>query len=595
MATGQSDTPPRWDLTPIYSDFSGRDFKTDLENLEATITEFRTLAENSKEEQQHPGTWLKEVMELYNRAADLYENLESYCYCRYSVETDNEEAVAALNRVEEFTVSLSEMEVLFRNALAKLEADPEDIIDGDEELEGYTYFLEEQLFLQTHQLSAPEENLAADLNRAGGNAWSRMHGTISSQLSTVWDEKTGERKTVVDLRNMAMDPDRKTRKKAWELELRAWESVETPFAFAINGVKGFSHMLNSRRGWKSTLERSTRQSRISEKTLESLLGAMRDSLPLFRRYFSAKAKMLDLPVLSFYDLFAPLKGDDEAWPFSSARDYIVKQFDAFAPDLGSFARHAFSAGWIDAESRKGKVGGGYCIDMPVAAESRILTNFDGTYDGLGTLAHELGHAYHTSLLRDLPATQRNYPMTLAETASIFSETLVFSRRLAEAPETRKAIVLEPFLQGASQVVVDILSRFEFESRLMERRASGEASPRELKQYMLEAQEATYGAALNPEERHPYMWAVKGHYYNVDLAFYNFPYAFGLLFGMGLFSLYRKDPETFPELYRNLLRETGRNSAEAVTRTAGFDIETRPFWDGAIAEVGAYVEQFERLT
>ncbi len=259
--------------------------------------------------------------------------------------------------------------------------------------------------------------------------------------------------------------------------------------------------------------------------------------------------------------------------------------------MGDFARRAFTEGWIDATSRNGKVGGAYCTNLPLVGESRILCNFDGSFDSVSTVAHELGHAWHSEVMKDLPGLNREYPMTLAETASIFSETLVFRAALSEASDSSKPSIIDTYLMGASQVIVDILSRFHFETALMRCRPTGELSPRELTEMMLDAQNRTYGDALEKEERHGWMWAVKGHYYSPDLAFYNFPYAFGQLFALGLYSIFREEGADFADRYRELLRLTGSADALTVARSADFNIESPDFWRRGIASITELIEDF----
>jgi len=539
--------------------------------------------------------WLTVYLDRRNAIADLYETLESYTYCSYSVATGDETAVTALNRIAEFTVPLAEIDVRFRDTLAAavdlVPGGVSALVEAEPGLRDYEFLLEEDLVFRTRQLSPAEEQLAADLARAGSDAWSRLQETLSSTLSVPWEDGT---KTVVELRSLAHDPDRTVRERAYRAELGAWERVETSFAFAINGVKGFSHILNERRGWSSTLERTLRQSRMSEKTLEILLATMNRTIPIFRRYWNAKARALGVDRLAFFDLFAPVGIHENRWSYTDATEFIASRFDRFDRRLGDFARRAFQEEWIDAEPRAGKVGGAYCIGLPRARRSGILANFDGSYGSVETIAHELGHAYHGEVLEDLPALQRQYPMPLAETASTFCEILVFEGALEEAPATERIHILEQFLQGAGQVIVDILSRYIFESALMERRASGEASARELREMMVHAQELTYGDALDPDLRHPWMWAVKGHYYSENLAFYNFPYAFGMLFALGLSQLRHSDPEGFPDRYRAVLRETGRQNIESVCSVAGFDITKPEFWDAGIAGIENLVREFESL-
>ncbi len=588
---------PRWDLTSIYPDFKGVEYERDTKKLTSVIHELSGLIASNDRKNDIP-KWTAGCIDAYNRAGDLYRNLTSYVYAIFSTDTQNAAVAKELNRLEEIALPLKSALVSFRNNLAEV-ADAVRKAAFQEELEKrlgerYDFFLEEQLKIQAKQMLPAVEDLAEDLARSGGSAWTRQHEAISSTLSAVWDEMTGERKTVTQLRSLAFSPEREVREKAYRLELEAWKQMEIPLGFSLNGVKGFAITFNKRRHFEDDVESSLYASRISRKTLDALIDAMEESLPVFRRYLKAKARYLDVDKLAFYDLFAPVGDAAKKWSYPEVRTYVEKQFAVFSPAMGRFAKLAFDGGWIDAESREGKVGGAYCTHFPLAKESRVLCNFEGSFSDLSTIAHELGHAYHGYLLKDDSAIHSDYPMTLAETASIFAQTLVFDAALAEAGENEKINVIEEFLQDSTQVIVDILSRFYFERRVFLQRASAEISPGEFYLFMIDAQKATYGDALDEEKLHGYMWAVKQHYYSHELGFYNFPYAFGLLFGLGLFSRYKAEGAAFIPQYDKVLKATGRGSANDVTKEAGFDIESREFWMGGIEQIKSYVDEFERL-
>lgn len=592
MPTGSPEVLPRWDLSPVYEGFDATSYLHDKEELVSVSREFgKTTADNAMRDAD-PAAWLTRCLELGNRAMDLIETIGSYCYARYSTATTDQKAVNELGAVEEMAVPLRTAQVQMNNGLAAIPRDTLTELLKRPEFAPYTFFVTESLEFQRHQMSPAEENLAADLSRTGADAWGRLQETISSTLSTEWKE--GESKTVIQLRAMAFDPSREVRKAAFDKELALWKSAEIPIAAALNGVKGQSVTLAKRRDFTPGVEKAVLQARISRRTLDALIEAMEESLPLFRRYLVAKAKMLGVPKLAFYDLFAPVGASEKRWSFQEGADFVTRQFAAFSDDLGNLARRAFDENWIDAEPREGKVGGAYCTGMPLAKVSRILCNFDNSFDAVSTIAHELGHAYHGHVLKDEPAFRSDYPMTLAETASIFCQTVIFNKALGQAEEGEKAGIIEGFLQDACQVIVDILSRYKFETAVFERRTDGELSPAEFCELMLGAQKETYGEGLDPDALHPYMWAVKGHYYRAELDFYNFPYAFGLLFGVALYAQYEKQAEGFPERYRKLLALTGSASAVEVTRQAGFDIETVDFWRGGIEIVRRYVEIFETL-
>ena len=593
-----SEKLPRWDLSPVFPGFDSPEYaaaKVELTRLAAGFERHCAAAE-PRETVSKGGfrAWLVEALRLGDAAGSLGETLGAYAYSSYSVDTRDKTATAELNAVEELTLPLKRADVAFKNVLAAHRDETLALAASDADVSKYAYFLKEELFWQSKQMAPELEDLAADLNRSGGDAWSRLQESVSSTTSAVWDDSTGERKTVVQLRALAFERDRSVREKAFRKELEAMKGVETPIAAALNGVKGFTVTLNRRRGWEGALEKSIEQSRITRATLDSLILAIEESLPAWRRYLKAKARLLGIPACAFYDLFAPVGGSGRTYSWNEARDIVVDKFSAFSRDMGAFAERAFRESWLDAEPRDGKVGGAYCIDFPRARIARILCNFDGSFSSLTTVAHELGHAYHQSVLKDEPYALTHYPMTLAETASIFAETVVFEAAIRGAPEAERLGLMEMHLQDGCQILVDILSRYYFEKAVFERRAKAELSPEELCGLMVDAQKATYGDGLDPEALHPYMWAVKSHYYRTELSFYNFPYAFGQLFGLGLYAKYRAEGTAFAGAYRALLLETGRASAVDVCRGAGFDIEKPGFWRSGVKVFTDQVGEFERL-
>ena len=358
-------------------------------------------------------------------------------------------------------------------------------------------------------------------------------------------------------------------------------------------MKGTTITLDKKRGYKDPLERSVKQARITDTVLEALIGSIESYLPMFRRYLKAKAKLMGLPKLAFFDLFAPVGLTQQKYSCDAAKEFIIENFSAFHLPLGEFAKMAFEKQWIDAESRVGKVGGAYCTSMPLRKETRVLCNFDHSFDSVSTIAHELGHAYHDKVTSELPALLRNYPMTLAETASIFSQFIIFQGALKHANTDERLSLIEGFLQDSTQVCVDILSRFYFEKDVFEKRVHGDIMADELSRMMVDAQKRSYGDVLEETLLHPYMWAVKSHYYSSGLSYYNYPYAFGQLFGLGVYQL-SQDYDDFGARYDQLLHTTGMYSAPEVTAKIGCDITTEEFWKKSLDLINTYVDEFCQL-
>lgn len=579
-----SEANKRWDLSPVYPSVDSKEFKDDLKKLSDLLVRFRTsLADKN--------TALEALIKMRNEVSDLFETLNSYAYCNVSVNTTDKAAVNALNKVEELSVDMAVCDTMFNSFVAMQKDQVDAFCKKNPE---YGFVLGEIEKEASHQMSTEMESLAADLMRSGSDSFERLQETISSSACADFE---GERKTVIELRALATSPDRETRRKAYEAELKVWKEHEIAFCYALNSIKGTSLSLEKRRNWESPIERSISTARISRKTLDALISTLEKNLPMFRSYLKTKAKLLGIKKCAFFDLYAPVGKAEMSYTFDQARDFVIRQYGAFNPAMGSFAKNAFDNRWIDVFPRSGKTGGAYDIYLPKIRESRVFANFDGTYDGVSTFAHELGHAWHDHIVSTKPALLRTYPMTLAETASIFSEFIAFRGAVSEADDVHKVGIIEQFVQGACAVCVDILCRFYFEREVFEKRCDGDLMPDEMCQIMIDCQKKTYGDGLDEAFLHPYMWAVKGHYYSTDFSFYNYPYAFGQLFGLGLYnrSTKEKSERPFYEKYNELLSLTGQLPAEEVAKTAGIDITDSSFWQEGMDIIASYAKQLEELS
>lgn len=569
-------TIPRWDLSPIYPALDSEQFRHDLKEVVRLSNELENNLVSATCD-------IAEAVYAYERVLDYLENLSAYTSCLLTTETGNPAYLKAVNQVEEEALVVQRLEVVFINFLKQNEDEVKSLSKDGGALASYRYVLGELLEEQEHLMTPEMENLASDLARSGTDAFSRLQEAISSSASSEDD------KTVVQLRNEAFHQDRSVRKKAFEQELKVWKTHEVAFAASLNGVKGTTITLDKARRYESPLDRSLKQSRIEPEVLSALITTLEKNLPMFRGYLKAKAKALELDSCAFYDLFAPVGKSGKSYTFTQARTFIIRQFSLFSEEMGVFAEKAFANNWIDAEPRKGKVGGAYDTCFPLARQSRILSNFDGSFNGLSTLAHELGHAYHDSVVLEQSNLLRSYPMTLAETASIFSEYVVFQGAISDCSAEERLTLIEHFLQDTTQVCVDILSRYYFESALFEKRQEGELIADELSSLMVDAQKRSYGDGLSVY--HPYMWAVKGHYYSSDLSFYNYPYAFGQLFALGLYAQKEKDSTGFAAKYRSLLEKTGSSSAQEVAQVLGCNLASEKFWQEGMDIIASYAQEF----
>lgn len=579
----QHEELPRWDWSEVFPGLDTPEFEQAWQGLEEKIRKIQALFEAYQIRKRQPSPedrkafW--EVITAVNEFLEAFTPVRAFLQGLVDTDSTNNRAQAKLSELQKLFLGYERLRPRFVAWLAML--DPEDVGAGP-----YRLLLEEARIQAEHMMSEPEEVLASELRLSGSTAWAKLHGNVSSLITA---EVGGKTLPITAVRNLAYSPEEKVRKEAYDAEISAWKAHEVPLAAALNGVKGEASVLNRKRRWKDDLEPVLFQNRITREILEAMQEVVEESFPLWRQYFLAKAKALGKERLDWWDLFAPLGQSAKKWTWQEAQEFVVKNLREFSPEAAEIARTAFEKNWIDAEPRVGKRGGAYCTHVG-QGKSRILANYEASFDSVSTLAHELGHAYHNWCLREVPPLLRQCPMTLAETASIMNETVVVEAALRTLPEQEKPLVLETYLQGAAQVVVDIHSRFLFESWVFERRAKRELTPDEFCSLMVEAQKATYGEAL--ATYHPYMWAVKPHYYGRH--FYNFPYTFGLLFGLGLYERYREEGEKFRVRYEELLASVGMYPVAELAQKFGFDLSSRQFWRRGMDLLAEKIEAFSRM-
>jgi pepF/M3 family oligoendopeptidase len=592
-------TLPHWDLTTVYPSLESPEF---AQGFAQVVQDIHGLAElfDLHFIMEQPAITVNAsvvqtfelITEHYNSVLDATRTLSTYISCFVSTNSQDNLAQAKMSELQQSLVLLSQLGARFTAWIGSL--DIEALIEQSTVARDHAYPLRRAKQEASHLMSPAEEALAAALNESGGTAWAKLHGNITSQLTVPIElEGRTQELPMSVIRTLAFEADRDVRRRAYEAELEGWKRVALPLAAALNSIKGQVNLLTRRRGWESPLEASLFANSIDRQTLEAMLAAARASFPDFRRYLHAKAHALDLSRLAWYDLFAPVGKSEKVWEFDESASFIIEQFGTYSDRLSQFAARAFREHWIDAEPRVGKRDGAYCTPLK-GDESRVFANYKPAFDGMSTLAHELGHGYHNLNLAHRTMLQRNLPMTLAETASIFCETIIRHAALRQADRQEQIAILEASLQGSCQVVVDITSRFLFEQGVFERRGRRELSVDELNNLMLEAQRQTYADGLDESLLHPYMWAMKPHYYSAGRSFYNYPYMFGLLFGLGLYARYQQDPETFKRGYDDLLSSTGLAEAATLAARFGIDLHAEEFWQASLDIVRSDIDQFEKL-
>ncbi len=594
----------RWDLTNVYPSLESKEFKSAIKKYKTLLDEMEVFFKkaskaDSKTDPKKLGKLLGESVDRFNALFELSGTINPYIYSFISTDSRNKTAMRILSEFEQMSVQASVLNTKFQAWVGTLgKATIKKAAKTNPSAKAHEFALNEAAEQSKYLMSEAEEILAAELTLSGGNAFGKLQGTVTSQLSVDFelDGKT-QMMPMPALINLRSHPDEPTRRRGYEAENIAWEGVKETLAACMNGVKGETLTLDKKRGREDAIHPSLDFARIDRATLNAMLGAMKDSFPMFRKYFKHKAKLIGKEKLAWWDVMAPMGKTDKVYSFDEARDFIVENFNKFSPELGTFAKRAFDNNWIDAEQRDGKRGGAFCMGVSAVKESRILANFDGSFDQVSTLAHELGHAFHNECAYQANKTelQQNTPMTLAETASIMCETIITEAVLKNVTDPQEELaIIEAQMNNATGVIVDIYSRYLFEKEVFERRAQSELSADDLNDIMERAQKATYGDGLDEKFLQKFMWTWKPHYYSSGFSFYNYPYAFGLLFATGLYAIYQKRGADFVPAYKALLAATGENRAAELADTFGINIRTKKFWADSLAIIGKRVDRYYQL-
>jgi pepF/M3 family oligoendopeptidase len=590
---------PRWDVTDIHASLDSRSFVAELERAEADAERLVALfdelgigATEPRAPTADDGAATDRAVAAWNESTERFHELVAYVYATVSTDSRNDLAQGLLARLEMADARTAPLlgrlaewvKALGAEGLAGVSAAAADHRGPLQRLEARA----------AHQMPQAEEELYAELGPTGGSAWERLHSDLTSQLTAEvgLPDGTRDRRPMAAVRGLAAHPDPAVRRAAYDAEMIAWPTVMVPAAAAMNAIKGEANVVNRRRAWASPLDASLFANAVSRRTFDALQAAVSASLPDFRAWMRTKARLHGHQGgLPWWDLVAPLPVAPGTVAWDDALSQVHAAFGAYSDHLAGLVTRAVGERWIDAEPRDGKRGGAFCMGVR-ADRSLVFLNWNGSADGVRTAAHELGHAYHNTQLAHRTPLQRRLPMALAETASIFCETLMVEWGLAAATGTERLALLDVDLQSANQVVVDIHSRVLFETEVFARRQRRTLSPTELCSIMTDAQAQAYGDGIDTATAHPYMWVVKPHYYGSH--FYNWPYTYGSLFGLGLFARYREDPERFRAGYDDMLSRAGMDTAEELGAAFGIDVTDEGFWTASLDVLRGRMADYARL-
>lgn len=579
-----------WNLSIIYSGLDDPALQEDMNKLSQANDSLKAAVEKASGlNDKDKAELILTELESYNK---ILLKIFDFLQLRQACNTEDGQNMALINKAMSIYNAGAEYTVAADRILGSIE-NVDALAEESDIIREYSFLIKETKKRCSHLLSNEVEAMISAMNMTGGGAWGDLQSYLTSTVKVDYD---GRQVTLSEIRNLAYSSDSKVRRAAYDAELKCYEKIADSVAFSLNNIKNQVTMLSAKKGYESPLAMTLENSRMSRQTLDSMMEAVEEYLPVFRKYLRKKGELLGCKNgLPWYELFAPLGKSDKKYSLEEARDYLTTCFNEFTPDMADMMKEAFDNEWIDFYPRNGKQGGAFCASLTGHKQSRILTNYDGSFGAIDTLAHELGHAFHNRTMEGQRILNSDYPMPVAETASTFNEVHLGHYALSKASnDEEKLALLENDLKEKAQCVVDIYSRYLFETAVFEQSQEKFLMTPDLNEIMLDCQKKAYGDGLDPEYMHPYMWVCKSHYYSSGISFYNFPYTFGNLFAQGLYNLYCEQGDAFVARYKEMLRLTPVHTIEEDGAMLGIDLTKKDFWEASLKSIAEEIEEFCRL-
>lgn len=588
---------PAWDNTSEYKAIYSEDFNQDIAKAEALVEQIESLnSQLATEQGDEKVAILQKISELKDAALVFVANTQSYVYFEQSLDMQNSVAQKAFAQTEALSsrwfMACKASEVFLSQC-------------DDQTLQRYlqadhtkseAFFWSNERRMKDFLLKPEEETLLSQFRRFGCDSWGNLYSSLAGSLKVTMPsgEVIGAAQAAGNLRSADAD----LRKNSWLGLQKSWKSVEIPCASILNNLAGYRHEEYAKRSHTKKLhflDVPLFNAKIERKTLDAMMGTLEERISVPHRALASMAKAFGKSQLDPWDLLAasPKEASDAKISFAEGIAMIHEAFASVSPQMGDFVSMMVKNKWIEGRVLPNKRSGAYCGGFLKSETTRVFQSYMGSMKDVSTLAHELGHAYHSWVLRGLPQSQKHYPMTLAETASIFSETVLSEALMVKADPTQKFGIAWEDAADAVSLLVNIPARFEFEKNFYEARLKGPLSADELSDMTDKAWRKWYGNHLSQTESQ--YWMTKLHFSISQVSFYNYPYTFGYLFGLGIYAQREKLGAGFHKAYVDILQDTGRMTAEdLVQKHLGADIRKPDFWRESLRIVEAKVARFEKL-
>ncbi|MGD6940918.1 M3 family oligoendopeptidase [Cytobacillus gottheilii] len=587
-----------WDLDVFFKGGSeSEEFTAHLNETEEQIEQFKQSVQGwEPSNEASESSQLIELLKKFEETSKKIRQAGAFVSCLEAQNTEDKAANKHRATVTLLSAAFQSVLTGFDEKLTSFDQNVWEDILQTEGLSELSFVLTERREKAAEKLSEKEESLINALGVDGYHGWSQMYDVIVRTVKVPFTEN-GEEKllSVGQASNKFSSPDREVRKtvfKSWE---EAWGEKADYLSKTLNHLAGFRLTVYDKRGWEDPLKEPLAINRMEKATLDSMWNVISSYKAPFVKFLERKAQLLGLEKLSWYDLDAPLGETETKVSYQEGAQFILDHFSKFGEEMTSYSRTAFEDSYIEAEDRAGKRPGGFCTFFPETGQSRIFMTYSGTPSNISTLAHELGHGFHSYAMRDVHTLNRSYAMNVAETASTFAEMIVSDAAVKNAQsEEEKLSLLEDKIQRSVALLMNIHARFLFETRFYEERKSGMVSTERISELMLEAQKEAYAGAL--DEYHPTFWASKLHFYITGVPFYNFPYTFGYLFSLGIYAQAIEEGAGYEEKYIDLLKDSASMKVEDLAQKhLNTDLTKPDFWEKAVQLCVDDVEEFLALT
>ncbi|MGE8206164.1 M3 family oligoendopeptidase [Heyndrickxia sp. NPDC080065] len=587
-----------WDLDAFFKGGSSSiEFRNFLNEIKVALESFEIEVNNwdSSKVLDDKGIFL-ELLKKLQTNTQMLGQAGAFVSCLQAQNTGDTKANELRGLVANYRAQLNTILTNFDDQLKNINEDVWNQLLQEDEIKELEFVIKERRDTAKEKLPKEQEALLNALSVDGYHGWGEMYDTLVSHVKVPFEENG----KIVELsvgqaHNKFSNPDRKIREEVFQNWEKAWDEKADMFAATLNHLAGFRLSIYEQRGWENVLKEPLSYNRMQKETLDTMWQVISDYKKPLTEYLKRKAKLLGVEKLSWYDLDAPIGNVNSQMSFQEGAEFIIQHFSEFGDKLASFTKKAFEDSWIEAEDRAGKRPGGFCTSFPVSGQSRIFMTYSGTPSNVSTLAHELGHAFHSFALRDVHPLKRGYAMNVAETASTFAEMIVADASVNNTKnEDERLSLLEDKVQRSVALLMNIHARFLFETRFYEERKKGLVGKDRLNELMLNAQKEAYGDAL--EEYHPLFWASKLHFFITGVPFYNFPYTFGYLFSLGIYAQAQKEGKGYEEKYMALLKDTGSMKVEDLAKKhLNVDLTQRDFWEEGVKLCVKDVEEFLEAT